>query len=371
MSERLLRSVAYPSRCNVTVKSFLTGRYRNNVSLEGLLKRLSSSSSKPPLALEDETMTLSNGHTMGYSMCGSTSHSAPTIFFFHGFPSSRLEGLGLRKVAQSIGVRIITPDRPGIGLSTHDPHRTFLDYPDHIAQLARHHGLSKYHVIGGSGGGPYALACAKSLPPQSLKGVGILAGVGPMDHGMGRENMRFGTRAIMLLNQWLPELVRWYMDRSFVPMTQNPDTAIMRKFIAKQFKRMKTSEREYLESDPEFPELLIRILREHFKQGAAGNLKDIELITKPWGFRLEDVRFKGIRLWYGANDINTPAKMGVEMTKRLKNARLKIYAEDTHLTMSRLSLDILKDLMKGPPEPDREDEPEIEIIAKESSHGNA
>lgn len=59
--------------------------------------------------------------------------------------------------AHRIGLRIICPDRPGIGLSTFDSSRTLLDYPSQIAQLAKHLGLESYRVMGGSGGGPYVL----------------------------------------------------------------------------------------------------------------------------------------------------------------------------------------------------------------------
>ena len=102
---------------------------------------------------ENEVCVLANGHKIGYSIYGSP--KAPALFFLHGQGSSRLQGLA--KSAHTAGLQIICPDRPGIGLSTYDHQRKLLDYPLQIAELAKHLELDTYCVIGGSGGGPYAL----------------------------------------------------------------------------------------------------------------------------------------------------------------------------------------------------------------------
>ncbi|KAI9699794.1 MAG: hypothetical protein M1836_002829 [Candelina mexicana] len=364
---RVLRlSASYKGRGKPTIEAVIKSESGNNVTSGWLSQRFSSTTSEPTFAQEDETIILSNGHTLGYSVCGSHSCSAPTIFFLHGYPSCRLEGLGVKQAAKEVGVRIITPDRPGLGLSTYDPHRTFLDYPDHIAQLARYHGLSEYRVIGGSGGAPYALACAKSLPTQHLKGLGVLAGVGPMDPGMGREEMRATSRVFMRINQWAPGLLRWVLERLLMPKLQNPDTGAIREFLQNRLKRAKLeeSERQYLELEKIDIDMIIRVLQEHFRQGTNGFMTESQLYLKPWGFRLEDVPFEGVRLWYGANDKNTPIKMGVEMSKRLKHAKLKIYADDTHFTVAKYVKEILKEILEDPLAHITHD-PQIEITGKE------
>ena len=63
------------------------------------------SSSNPQ---DGQIITLSNGHKLGYSSCGP--EDAPTIFFLHGYPSSRLEGLGLSEMSMKVGFRIVSPD---------------------------------------------------------------------------------------------------------------------------------------------------------------------------------------------------------------------------------------------------------------------
>ena len=135
------------------VRAFLNGA---KLSANLLPKRTATFTSSPvPLPRGNENFTLDNGDTLGFSTCGPS--EAPALFYFHGQSGSRLQGLGFAAIAENIGLRIICPDRPGIGLSTFDSSRRLLDYPAHIAQLARHLGLEDYRVIGGSGGGPYAL----------------------------------------------------------------------------------------------------------------------------------------------------------------------------------------------------------------------
>src|SRR5580704_10310608 len=73
------------------------------------------------------------------------------IFFFHGWPSSRMMGELTDAAARELGIRIISPDRPGIWGSTFQPDRKLLDRPEVLEQLADHLGVRRFHVIGFSG----------------------------------------------------------------------------------------------------------------------------------------------------------------------------------------------------------------------------
>src|SRR3954469_17708384 len=67
-------------------------------------------------------------------------HGHP-VFFFHGWPASRLQGAGFSVEAPQLGLRILAPDRPGIGLSTPQPGRRLLDWPPVVRELARQLGF--------------------------------------------------------------------------------------------------------------------------------------------------------------------------------------------------------------------------------------
>ncbi|KAJ5584491.1 uncharacterized protein N7459_004291 [Penicillium hispanicum] len=76
-------------------------------------------------------------------------------------------------------LRVITPDRNGYGLTTFDSRRVILDWPADVQVLAHNLDIKRFAVLGGSGGSPYALACAYLLPKEIISAVGIMAGAGP------------------------------------------------------------------------------------------------------------------------------------------------------------------------------------------------
>jgi pimeloyl-ACP methyl ester carboxylesterase len=308
-------------------------------------ERHSSSVSSGGTSPDDsQTFTLTNGHTMGFSSCGPRD-AARTIFFLHGLMGSRLEGMGFSKLADKLQARIVCPDRPGTGLSTFDSRRTLLDYPNDISQLANHIGIKRYGVLGGSGGGPYALACAKMLPKENLSAVGVFAGVGPPDEGF--RELRLSSKLLTLATLKFPGILRWLVERYFTSKAQDPDPDIFRRFMIAQVKWGKASERKTLESDPESLELLVRITREAFRQSGDVFVKECQILTEPWGFKLSDVDFDGVRLWYGTDDINTPPSMGRDMAKSLKNAKLKEYDGATHFTLfDRCGEEALRDMLE-------------------------
>jgi pimeloyl-ACP methyl ester carboxylesterase len=78
-------------------------------------------------------------------------------------PGSRLEAGLLAAPAGQLGIRLIGVDRPGLGVSTYQPRRRLLDWPRDITALADHLALHWLAVLGLSGGGSYALACARSI----------------------------------------------------------------------------------------------------------------------------------------------------------------------------------------------------------------
>ena len=57
-------------------------------------------------------------------------------------------------------VRLIAPDRPGMGRSDPQPGHVVADWPADVAALADTLGLETFGVVGWSAGTPYAFACA-------------------------------------------------------------------------------------------------------------------------------------------------------------------------------------------------------------------
>lgn len=280
---------------------------------------------------ECQTFTLASGHILGFTEYGS--RRGTPVFYFHGFPSTRLEGSEWHFTAKHVDVRIISVDRPGIGLSSFQPDRKLVDWPSDIRQLARHLNLQRYYVLGSSGGGPYALACAKMLPSNELCGVGVLAGMGPWK--AGTKGMRWMARIAWNVMAWAPLAIRLHMEWVTVPAAHNPDPDVLQKML----------EGPAPLGDDDDSSKWSDMMRECLKQGAQGYMAEGRIFTTPWGFELEDVLFDSVRLWYGTDDTQTPIGVGRYMAKYLPNSVLKEYPGLTHFSISDRSEEILMDLV--------------------------
>src|SRR5215472_6981947 len=124
-----------------------------------------------------ETIRLADGRALGFAEYGDP-NGAP-LFFFHGLWASRLTSHPDHEIARSLGVRLITMDRPGIGCSAPKPGRRLIDWPEDVAALADALQLQRFAILGWSGGGAYALACASRIP-ERLTAVGLASGGAPL-----------------------------------------------------------------------------------------------------------------------------------------------------------------------------------------------
>src|SRR4030065_1994205 len=125
----------------------------------------------------NQTIKLPDGRNLGYDEYGPP--EGKPLLYFHGAPSSRLEWtiFSSQALAQKLNLRVIGPDRPGIGLSDYQEGRRIRDWPKDVTALADSLGLERFAMLSYSMGGPYGLATAASIP-QRLTKVGILSGPG-------------------------------------------------------------------------------------------------------------------------------------------------------------------------------------------------
>jgi len=100
------------------------------------------------------------------------------VVWHHGSPQSGALLEPLVAAAESLDVRLVSYARPGYGGSTPAPGRDVAAAADDVAQLADALDLGPLAVMGASGGGPHALACAALLPGQVVA-VACLAAIAP------------------------------------------------------------------------------------------------------------------------------------------------------------------------------------------------
>jgi len=112
----------------------------------------------------NEIIAFPNGRSLALAQYGIK--TGEPVFFCHGWPSSRTMGELTDAAARDLGLRIISPDRPGIRGSSFHPQRTLLDWPPLLRELADRLGIDRFKILGISGGAPYALAAVWSLPER-------------------------------------------------------------------------------------------------------------------------------------------------------------------------------------------------------------
>ncbi|KAH7018581.1 Alpha/Beta hydrolase protein [Microdochium trichocladiopsis] len=303
----------------------------------------------------DATFRLPDGRALGYAEYGSP-RGLP-LFVLHGFPSSRLEAGPLDSIGQRKGIRIISLDRPGFGLSTPQPGRTMTDFAWDMAAFARAMNIRRFAVAGFSGGGPYALACAHVLPRQTVGAVGMFASGPPWAAGAEmmsrpRRVMRWmavhwpwGLRvlldAVMGTLRWVSQtqFVKRKTEEWLVAQDEKKDSGELAKLDQGEHVEDESGEgeKENKESKTvsERREILFRIVDEPFAQGAAATVEEAALLSAPeWGFRLEDVEYApAVRIWHGTDDTNAPIAAIRYLADKVPHAVLTELAGKTHYTV--------------------------------------
>ncbi|MCG8093020.1 MAG: alpha/beta hydrolase, partial [Candidatus Thiodiazotropha endolucinida] len=108
------------------------------------------------MAHETKLVKLPDSRHLAYAEYGDP-EGVPAIYL-HGFPGSRLEARLFDLPARQHGLRVIAPDRNGLGLSDPKPGRRLIEWAVDVEALADNLKLERFFLIGISGGGPYALA---------------------------------------------------------------------------------------------------------------------------------------------------------------------------------------------------------------------
>ena len=342
------------NRASISLAPSVHLRFRRAITAASMsAKDLNNQTSK-----DSQTFTLPDGRALGFSEYGH-----PTgfpIVFFHGWPSSRLEGYAVDKLARGRGVRFLCLERPGFGISTFQPHRRITDYPADVAAFARHLELKRFAVLGASGGGPYALACAKALPREMLSAVGVCAGAPPWVAGIRdvpwlsritAATAKTFPNVLRVLSDVLIGTLRWIMTSG--PVTRRLDRWLEKKTEEKKAKGKEEGApllAEAVEVEEEKPTevrraQLLGLVFEGFAQGSAAFVQEAELLTSDWGFKFEDVSYDTIQIWHGDKDYQAPIGMIRYMAEHLPHARLHEYAGVNHYAMGYKLEEILSELV--------------------------
>jgi pimeloyl-ACP methyl ester carboxylesterase len=287
-----------------------------------------------------QTFQLPDGRTLGYAEYGDP-HGKP-LFYFHGWPSSRVEFAGLNgdEIARQLHLRVVAPDRPGFGLSTYQPHHKFIDWPQDVSQLAEHLGFERFAVLGYSASSPYTLACAYALADR-LTAVGVISGVAQPFSSPGATT---GMPTIML---WTTARIHPRLTWLLFNMMRKTLATAPRDQLPASAKQAMMAETDfaYLKAHPQVFAANMAGGAEALRQGGLGPAEAAALYWKPWGFRLEDIRTK-VHIWHGEEDLNAPfAAHGKVFAEKLPNAGAKFYAGEGHISLIHKYLKIMMETL--------------------------
>jgi pimeloyl-ACP methyl ester carboxylesterase len=283
----------------------------------------------------NQTLTVDDGGRLGFAEYGAA--DGKPVFFFPGFPGSRLSAALGDDAAKRAGVRVIAVDRPGSGLSDYQRGRRILDWPADVALLADDLGLTNFAVAGVSGGGPYAAVCAYKMP-ERVTSCGLISGVGEIKGHESTRGMNRINRLIFGIGRWAPFLA--YPPLAFMRRmaTKNPEAALKQAAGS-----MAEADRRVLER-PEVRELFKADMAEAMRQGTRGAVQDTALYSRPWGFAIEEIRVP-VHIWQGDADRNVPAEHARLMAERIPGATLHMFAGEGHLLVVDRMEEILQTLV--------------------------
>ena len=264
------------------------------------------------------------------------------VFFMHGTPGSRLEPYLGRRALTELGVRMISFDRPGYGGSDRREFRAVSDVASDVVTIADDLGLGQFAVLGWSGGGPHALACA-ALRPDRVTRAAALVSIAPWDAdgldwfgGMAASNVDAYTIAASD-----PALLAARLERDAAKIRADPAS-----HMAGLRDEMPEQDRQ-IEADELVRATLARNLAEAVRSSADGWIDDVLAFTSPWGFDVSGIQVP-VLLWHGADDVFSPAAHTQWLAGRIPAASTEIRSSSAHLGAFEILPEVLSWLVRPP-----------------------
>lgn len=284
---------------------------------------------------KSQIFKLLDGRGLGYIEYGDP--KGKPLFFFHGWPGSRFSGEETDKAAKKLGVRIISTDRPGIGLSDFKEDRRLLDWPEDVTQLANFLKIKKFSVVGVSGGGPYAAVCAYKIPERIIK-AGIVVGLAPIDIKGGLDGIAPLAKIGWENYHRFPFLRSLGTLFAEIEFSYFPLLGSLIAFPTKEDRVIfKESIKNKLTGDSG--------VKEAFRQGIKGPELELKIYTDAWGFDLKVIK-ANVYLWYGEKDKSVSMNMGTYYHSQIKGSKLFVDPDGGHLSRYNFEDKILKTLTK-------------------------
>ena len=288
----------------------------------------------------DATITLPDGRTLAYAEWGDL--DGRPVFYFHGMPGSRLFAPDPVTAADE-HVRLIAPDRPGMGRSDPQPGHVVADWPSDVAALADALGLDEFGVLGWSAGTPYAFACAALIPERSIAVAGTTSAAAmryllvedPEQRDSTLDDDDRQVYDALSEGREAAERVAAELSAGFCEwLTEHPEGLL---------EHENDPGDEAFLADPSEREAFIRSIREAVRQGPEAFAPAYVAQVAPWGFRLEDIPIP-VHVWAGGTDRITPPERMQLVADKIPNVEFTVWEDVGHVGLTKYFRDVLREL---------------------------
>jgi pimeloyl-ACP methyl ester carboxylesterase len=255
-------------------------------------------------------------------------HDGTPLVFHTGTPSSGVPFQPFVDALAERGLRYVSWSRPGYGSSTRLPGRDVAQVVDDTTTVLDHLGAGHCFVLGWSGGGPHALACA-ALVPDRVRATATIGGVAPWPAegldwlaGMGAENIEEFTASL----DGPDELIK-FKERAWPIWSK-----VTAEEVAEAFGDL-IDDVDRGSLTGAFSEWLSANTREGLREGYWGWFDDDMAFTKPWGFDLDSISVP-VHIWQGAHDRMVPFAHGQWLASHVGNSCAHLHPAHGHLSLA-------------------------------------
>jgi pimeloyl-ACP methyl ester carboxylesterase len=239
--------------------------------------------------------------------------------FFHGLIGSHHQASYVDEQAKRLGLRVIAPNRPGVGRSEFVTRRSALDAVPDVEDLAEALKLGGFSVIGISGGTPYALAALLRLGHR-IRTATVISGMGPMRLPGALRGMDPRRRVFLGVGSRYPHLARRAFHRASARFKLDPEG-----FLDRLITTWSEPDRATFRRRDVF-ELFLKDLHAVFTQGvgAEGLARELALYRN-YGLSLRDLPAgRRVALWHGLSNTIVPQSMACAMARALPDCEVHL-----------------------------------------------
>ena len=273
------------------------------------------------------TIKAADGRALGVAQWGDP--DGTPVLSLHGTPGSRFGRPPDEDGLARAGLRVVTYDRPGYGISDRRPGRRVVDCVEDVAAIADALGIDRFAVTGGSGGGPHALAVAARLGDR-VTAAECRVGAAPFDaegldwwDSMDPENVREFGWAIEGEQVLQPNLAR-QAEADLARIAKDPS-----KILSDDW-QLADADRDKL-ARPDVQRVFVEDMRSAYAAGVWGWVDDDLAFVTGWGFSLDEIKVP-VTVRYGSQDVLVPAGHGAWLASHVPAAKVVVHTEGGHLS---------------------------------------